>query len=92
MGWITRRVVGAIVFSIIAGVLGAVAVSQGYITGEPTLSTACGVSVLGIALLVSFSVTSSMKRTDRARKAAVENARRWQEYYAAAYPEYYRKP
>ena len=84
MGWISRRVVGAIIFSIIASILGAYAVAKGYISGEPTLSTACGASILGFAFLISLAVTTAMKRKAQWKKA-------WEEYYARWYPQYYRR-
>ena len=84
MGWISRRIVGAIVFSIVASVLSAYAISRGYITGEPTLSTACGASILGFAFLISLAVTTHMKRKAQWRKA-------WEDYYAQWYPQYYQR-
>ena len=84
MGWISRRIVGAIVFSVVASILGAYAVAAGYITGEPTLSTACGASILGFAFLVSFVITTHMKRRAKWKKA-------WEDYYAYWYPQYYRR-
>jgi len=84
MGWISRRIAGAIVFSIVASILGAYAVSRGYITGEPTLSTACGASILGFAFLVSLAVTTHMKRKAQWKKAR-------DDYYAYWYPQYYRR-
>jgi len=84
MGWISRRIVGAIVFSVIATILGAYAVAKGYISGEPTLSTACGASILGFAFLISLAVTTSMKRKAKWKKA-------WEDYYAYWYGQYYRR-
>ena len=84
MGWISRRIVGAIVFAIVSSVLGAYAVSRGYITGEPTLSTACGVLILGTAFLISLVITSWMKRRTEWKKA-------WADYYARWYPQYYQR-
>jgi hypothetical protein len=92
MGWITRRVAGYVTFAIVSGILGAVAIAGGYLTGPPSLTTTCGLVILGSAFLVSLGVTSSMKRKDLARKAWEENARAWQEYYAsvdAAWRDYY---
>ena len=84
MGWISRRIVGAIVFSVIATSLGAYAVAKGYISGEPTLSTACGASILGFAFVISLAVTTSMKRKAKWKKA-------WEDYYAYWYGQYYRR-
>ena len=84
MGWISRRVVGAIVFAIVSSILGAYAVAKGYITGEPTLSTACGAVILGFAFLVSLAVTTHMKHKAQWKKA-------WEDYYAYWYPQYYRR-
>jgi len=84
MGWISRRIVGYIVFSIVAAVLGAYAFAKGYISGEPTLSTACGAAILGFAFLVSLAVTTHMKHKAQLRKA-------WEDYYARWYPQYYRR-
>jgi len=84
MGWITRRIAGAIVFSCVASILGAYAVAKGYISGEPTLSTACGAAILGFSFLVSLAVTTHMKHKAKIKKA-------WEEYYAYWYPQYYRR-
>ncbi len=82
MGWITRRVVGYIVFAVVTAILGSIAILRGDLAARPDLSTVCGILILGIAFLVSLLVTTSMKRWDLARKAAEENAKAWQEYYA----------
>ena len=96
MGWITRRIAGYIVFAVASSVLGAIAVSQGYLTGEPTLATACGAVILGAAFLISFAVTTRMKERDVADKRREESERAWKEYYARqaeqvqrAWREYY---
>src|SRR5438445_562331 len=86
MGWITRRIAGSVTFVIVTAILGAYAAFRGWISGNPTLSTATGAVILGIAFLVSLGVTSSMKRTDEIRKAWEANQRAWQEYYARSYP------
>ena len=92
MGWITRRVAGYITFAIVTGILSFVAITGGYLTGPPGLTTTCGIVILGTAFLVSLGVTSSMKRKDLVRKAWEENAQAWQAYYAGvdqAWRDYY---
>ena len=91
MGWITRRVVGSIVFAVVSSILGAFAIAGGYINTGPTLATACGAIILGVAFLISLAVTSRMKEEDVAKKNAEANARAWQEYYARMYPQFYRQ-
>ncbi len=82
MGWITRRVAGYIVFAVASAVLGAIAVSQGYLTGEPTLATTCGVIIIGVAFLISFAATTRMKERDVAQKDREEWERAWRDHYA----------
>jgi heme A synthase len=84
MGWISRRIVGAIIFTVLTSILGAYAVSKGYITGEVTLSSACGALILGFSFLVSLAVTTAMKRKTQWKKA-------WEDYYANWYAHYYRR-
>ena len=84
MGWITRRIAGYIVFSVVAAILGGYAVSRGYISGEPTLSTACGALILAFAFIVSLMVTTHMKHKAQWNKY-------WEEYYARWYAQYYRR-
>ena len=91
MGWVSRRVVGYIVFAVVSAVLGAIAVSKGYISGEPTRSTVTGVIILGVAFLVSFAVTTRMKDRDAARKKREKIEEQWREYYARVYPQFYRQ-
>ena len=91
MGWITRRIAGSVKFVIVTAILGAYAAFRGWISGNPTLSTATGAIILGIAFLVSLGVTSSMKRNDQIREAWEANQRAWQEYYARFYPGYARR-
>ncbi|OGS46608.1 MAG: hypothetical protein A3K66_06145 [Euryarchaeota archaeon RBG_16_67_27] len=91
MGWFGRRIAGFLAFAIVSAVLGAYAVSRGWISGEPTLSTTSGVVILGVAFLVSLVVTTRMKRRDRERQAWEANALAWQEYYARMYPGYGRQ-
>ena len=69
----------------------AIAVSKGYISGEPTLSTVAGVIILGVAFLVSFAVTTRMKDRDVARKKREKIEEQWREYYARVYPQFYRQ-
>lgn len=92
MGWITRRIAGFITFTVVAGILGGWALSRGLLTESPSLSTASGAAILGVAFLTSLVVTSHMKRKDLARKVWEENQRAWQEYYARMYPGQYRRP
>jgi len=92
MGWVTRRIAGFITFAVVSGILGFIAVTGGYLSGPPTLSTTRGIVILAIAFLCSLGVTASMKRKDRERKAYEENATAWQAYYAqvdAAWRDYY---
>ena len=84
MGWIARRVVGAVIFACVVAILGAYAVTAGYITGEPTLSTACGLLIFGIAFGASLGFTTYMKHRDKVREA-------WAQYYARTYPQYYQR-
>ncbi len=91
MGWISRRIAGFVTFAIVTAVLGAYAATRGFISGEPTLSTATGAFILGIAFLLSLAVTSNMKRKDQTRKAWDDYTRAWQEYYARMYPGYGRQ-
>jgi len=84
MGWISRRVAGFIVFTVISALLGGYAVSRGYISGEPTLSTACGAVILAFSFVVSLMVTTHMKHKSQWKKY-------WEEYYARVYPQYYRR-
>ena len=91
MGWVSRRVVGYIVFAVVSAILGAIAISKGYISGEPTLSTVAGVIILGVAFLVSFAVTTRMKDRDVARKKREKIEAQWREYYARVYPQFYRQ-
>ena len=84
MGWIARRVVGAVIFACVVAILGTYAVTAGYITGEPTLSTACGLLIFGLAFGASLWFTQYMKRRDTVRKA-------WAEYYARMYPQSYQR-
>lgn len=91
MGWITRRIAGFVTFAIVSAILGGYAAIRGWISGEPTLATATGAIILGIAFLVSLAVTSHMKGNEQARKAWEEYQRAWQEYYARIYPGYYRR-
>lgn len=88
MGWITRRIAGFVTFVIVSAILGAYAAYRGWISGEPSLTTTTGAVILGIAFLMSLSVTSHMKRNDQIRKAWEENQRAWQEYYAGLYAGY----
>jgi len=92
MGWITRRIAGFVTFVIISAVLGAWALSTGYITGEPTLSTARGAAILGVAFVASLAVTHRMKVRDRTQKAWDDYNRAWQEYYARLYAGQGRRP
>lgn len=85
MGWITRRIAGFVTFVVVSAILGAYAAYRGWISGEPSLSTATGAAILGIAFLASLAVASRMKRDDQVRKAWEENQRAWQEYYARMY-------
>ena len=89
MGWITRRIVGFAVSAVVASLLWAFAVTRGWVSGEPNLTTACGVLVIGIAFLVSLSVTTRMKRRDEYERAHEQYVKAWQEYYArmAYYPQ-----
>ena len=91
MGWISRRVAGFLTFVVVSGILGGYAAVRGWISGEPSLTTAAGAVILGIAFLTSLAVTSHMKRSDEARKAWEENQRAWHEYYARMYPGYVRR-
>ncbi len=86
MGWITRRIAGFVTFVIVSALLGAWAISKGYLSGEPSLSTTWGAGILGIAFLLSIAVTHGMKIRDQTRKAWEEYNRAWQEYYARMYP------
>lgn len=88
-GWVTRRIVGYIVFAVVSSILGAFAIAGGYLSSGPTLSTACGAVILAFAFLVSFLVTTRMKEERVAKEAARDNARAWQEYYARQWQEYY---
>lgn len=91
MGWITRRIAGSITFAIVSAILTAYATYRGWISGELTLTTVAGASILGIAALFSLVVTSRMKANDQARKAWEawdQNQRAWQEYYARIYAAY----
>jgi len=94
--WITRRIVGYIIFAIVSSILGAIAVSQGFLTGTPTFQTACGAFIIAVAFLVSFALTTRMKErsADQMNREQWENA--WREYYARqalqvqrAWQEYY---
>jgi heme A synthase len=85
MGWITRRIAGSITFVIVSAILGAWAVATGHLSGEPTLSTAWGAGILGVAFLVSLAVTHRMKVREKTRKAWEEYYRAWQDYYARLY-------
>ncbi|MGQ0797797.1 MAG: hypothetical protein ACT4OI_08065 [Methanobacteriota archaeon] len=92
MGWVTRRIAGYITFAIVTGILSFAAVIGGYLTGPASLTTTCGIVILGTAFLVSLGVTSSMKRKDLAQKAWEQNAQAWQVYYAGvgqAWRNYY---
>ncbi len=91
MGWISRRIAGFVTFAVVTAVLGAYAATRGWISGEPSLSTATGAVILGFAFLVSLGVTSNMKRNDRTRNAWEDYQRAWQEYYARMYPGYGRQ-
>ena len=86
MGWFGRRIAGFLTFAIVSAILGAVAVSRGWISGEPTLATTAGVAILGTAFLASLMVTTRMKRNERERQAWEANAQAWQAYYAQMYP------
>ena len=90
MGWVSRRV-GYIALAVVSAVLGAIAVSKGYISGEPTLSPVAGIIMLGVAFLVSFAVTTRMKDRDVARKKREKIEGQWREYYARVYPQFYRQ-
>lgn len=79
MGWIKRRVAGFLVFAVASAILGAFAVSRGWLTGEPTLGTATGATIVGISFLLSLAVSSRMKKRDRIRKAQEQNAPAWSE-------------
>ena len=91
MGWITRRIAGSVTFVIVSAILTAWAVATGHLSGSPTLSTAWGAGILGVAFLVSLAVTHRMKAQDQIRKAWEDNARAWQEYWARAYAAQYRR-
>jgi hypothetical protein len=93
MGWITRRIAGFITFAIVSSVLTGIAVTRGWLSGEPNLTTTTGVAILGVAFLASLLVTSQMKSNDKARKAWDEYNRAWQDYYARmGYYQYYQNP
>ncbi len=92
MGWITRRIAGFVTFVVVSALLGAYAAYRGWISGEPSLTTATGAAILGIAFLTSLAVTSHIKRNDQIRTAWEENQRAWQEYYARMYAGYGRRP
>lgn len=91
MGWITRRIAGFITFVVVSALLAAVATSQGWLSGGPSLTTVTGVIILGVAFLASLVVTSNMKSNDEIRKAWEENQRAWDDYYARVYPGYVRR-
>ena len=82
MGWITRRIAGSITFVIVSAILTGIAVTKGWLSGEPSLTTTTGAVILGTAFLMSLAVTSGMKRNDRVREAWDEYNRAWQDYYA----------
>lgn len=82
MGWITRRIAGSLTFVIVSAILTGIAVTKGWLSSEPTLTTTVGAVILGTAFLMSLAVTSGMKRNDRVRKAWDEYNRAWQDYYA----------
>lgn len=82
MGWITRRIAGSITFLIVSAILTAIAITNGWLTTEPTLTTTAGVVIFGTAGLLSLAVTSSMKRNDRVQQAWDDYNRAWQDYYA----------
>ena len=95
-GWVTRRIAGYIIFAIVSSIFGAIAVSQGFLTGGPTFQTMCGAFILAISFLVSFALTTRMKErsVDRMEREQWEGA--WKEYYARqaqqvqrAWQEYY---
>ncbi len=85
MGWITRRIAGFVAFVIASAILGVWAIATGRLSGPPTLSTAWGAGILGVAFLVSLAVTHRMKVRERARKAWEDYERAWQDYWARAY-------
>jgi len=94
--WVTRRIAGYIVFAIVSSVLGAIAISQGFLTGGPTLQTVCGAFILAVSFLVSFAVTMRMKEGSVARNERKKWEGAWKEYYARqarqvqrAWQEYY---
>ncbi len=91
MGWITRRIAGSVTFVIVSAILTAWAIATGHLSGSPTLSTAWGAGILGVAFLVSLAVTHRMKVQDQIRKAWEDSARAWQEYWARAYAAQYRR-
>jgi len=82
MGWITRRIAGSITFVSVSAILTGIAVTKGWLSGEPSLTTTTGAVILGTAFLMSLAVTSGMKRNDRVREAWDEYNRAWQDYYA----------
>src|SRR6266545_3430094 len=83
--------VGSPEISPLVAVLGAYAATRGLISGEPTLSTATGAFILGVAFLLSLAITSNMKHKDQTRKAWEDYQRAWQEYYARIYAGYGRQ-
>ena len=81
-GWVTRRIVGYIIFAIVSAILTGIAVSQGFLTGGPTFQTVCGAFILAVSFLVSFALTTRMKERGTARMEREEWERAWKEYYA----------
>src|SRR2546422_4019930 len=68
MGWITRRIAGSVTFVIVSAILTAWAIAAGHLSGSPTLSTAWGAGILGVAFLVSLAVTHRMKVQDQSER------------------------
>ena len=81
-GWVTRRIVGYIIFAIVSAILTGIAVSQGFLTGGPTFQTVCGAFILAVSFLVSFALTTRMKERGAAQMERKEWERAWKEYYA----------